>query len=235
MFPAAKAEYADQHDAAMLNCLATLLGRADAPLPPEATRAAHLALRFGAWMDTLPVIRLRATSVVDRLMQCLRAPAAGRMPSVLAATQAAAYLRNEGVQVASWEEAIPGQADLRPRGDEPSDCPRGWQRTAAHACDERALEMRFSFFFFCPHTSFSPAAAFTSIPRKMYPSPRPTFGSSSSVAFGFPCRLARVPAPAEAHSMSTATIVLLVPRLASSPPEPFRSSGPSRGSARKPS
>ena len=36
-------------------------------------------------------------------------------------TQAAAYLRNEGAQVASWEEAIPGQADMRPRGDEPSD------------------------------------------------------------------------------------------------------------------
>ncbi|OLP88685.1 hypothetical protein AK812_SmicGene29924 [Symbiodinium microadriaticum] len=142
--PAAAAEYADQHDAAMLHCLATLLGHADASLPPEATRAAHLALRFGAWMDTLPVIRLRATSVVDRLMQCLRAPAAGRMPSVLAATQAAAYLRNEGVQVASWEEAIPGQADLRPRGDEPSDCLRGWQRTAAHSCDERALEMQLS-------------------------------------------------------------------------------------------
>ena len=225
----------------MLNCLATLLGRADAPLPPEATRAAHLALRFGAWMDTLPVIRLRATSVVDRLMQCLRAPAAGRMPSVLAATQAAAYLRNEGVQVASWEEAIPGQADLRPRGDEPSDCLRGWQRTAAHSCDERALEMQLSALTPAsralllsqagPHS----ARALTVPPTSEDVSiPRPTFGSSSSVAFASPCRLARVPAPAEAHSMSTATIVLLVPRLASSPPEPFRSSGPSRGSAKKP-
>ena len=49
----------------------------------------------------------------------------GRMPSVLAATQAAAFLRSEGVHVASWEEAIPGQADMRPRGDEPTDCLRG--------------------------------------------------------------------------------------------------------------
>ena len=40
---------------------------------------------------------------------------------VLAATKAAAYLRNKGAQVARWEEAIPGQAYLRPRGDEPSD------------------------------------------------------------------------------------------------------------------
>eukprot|EP00439_Symbiodinium_sp_Y106_P044768 s6206_g5.t1 len=41
--------------------------------------------------------------------------AAGRMPSLLAAMQAAAFLRSEDVHVASWEEAIPGQADMRPR------------------------------------------------------------------------------------------------------------------------
>ena len=35
---------------------------------------------------------------------------------------------------------MPGPPDSRSRGDEPVDFLRGWQRTAAHACDERALE-----------------------------------------------------------------------------------------------
>ena len=48
-FPAATAEYATQHDAAMLHCLATLLGHADAPLPSEATRAAASLCALEAW------------------------------------------------------------------------------------------------------------------------------------------------------------------------------------------
>ena len=193
--PATTAEYADQHDAAMLHCLARLLGHADAPLPPEATRTAHLALRFGgrcfraashdryaaywaSWMDTLPVIRLRAPSVFDRLMQCLRAPAA-QVAAVMSVRSRCIFLLSH--------------------------------QPLARCCSHRP-----------DHTPHEPSRF--CLPPRMYLSPRPTFGFSSSVAFASPCRWASVPAPAAP----------LVPRLASSPPEPFRSSGPSRGSAKKP-
>ena len=75
------------------------------------------------------------------------------MSSVLAATQAAAYLRNESAQVARFQAsrlAPPWRRAL-------TACLRGWQRTAAHACDERTLEMAS----FCSHTSLSSPAAFT--------------------------------------------------------------------------
>ena len=86
-----------------------------------------LCLLDGCSSGHSPLYSLRARSVVDRLMQCFRASAAGAMPSVLAATQAASYLRSESTQVARWEEAMP-EVDLRLR-DKPSDCLRGWQRS----------------------------------------------------------------------------------------------------------
>ena len=99
---------------------------------PETARDVHLALRFGGLglratsrgprppcglLGLLdghlpPVIRRGAPSVTDRLLEFLQAPATGRMPSVLAAVQAAAFLWSQGTHV-----TMPGPTDLRSRGD----------------------------------------------------------------------------------------------------------------------
>ena len=155
--PAATAAYASSHDAAVSSCFSVLLGLADAPLPPQPARAARLALRFGglglraadadrhaaywaSWMDTLPVIQARVPSAAERLLAALRDNRAARLPSLLAATQAAAYLTTQGYAVPSWDEAISTVPGPQPQPDEPADFLRGWQRRASHACDERALE-----------------------------------------------------------------------------------------------
>ena len=155
--PAATAAYASSHDAAVSSCFSVLLGLADAPLPPQPARAARLALRFGglglraadadrhaaywaSWMDTLPVIQARVPSAAERLLAALRDNRAARLPSLLAATQAAAYLTTQGYAVPSWDEAISNVPGPQPQPDEPADFLRGWQRRASHACDERALE-----------------------------------------------------------------------------------------------
>eukprot|EP00439_Symbiodinium_sp_Y106_P036110 s5894_g4.t1 len=108
--------------------LTALVGLADAPLPPQPARAARLALRFGG-------LGLRAASrsryrpsrsllgfldghsaghpnpsalscEAQRLLTALRDDRAARLPSLLAATQAAAYLTTQGYAVPSWDEAI---------------------------------------------------------------------------------------------------------------------------------
>ena len=102
------------HDAAVGCCLSALLGLADAPLPQPA-RAARLVLRFGGlglraadtdchaaywafWMDTLPVIQARVPPAAERLLAALRDDRAARLPSLLVATQAAAYLTDKATQ-----------------------------------------------------------------------------------------------------------------------------------------
>ena len=155
--PASTAEYASAHDEAVAYCLATLLGLADAPLPPMQQRAARLPLRFGglglreaiadrhaaywaSWMDTLPVIHTRAPGIAARLLALLRDPSAGHVPSLTAAVQAAAYLSTQGFEAPGWGEALEDHADPTDREDEPGSFLRGWQHRAARACDERALE-----------------------------------------------------------------------------------------------
>ena len=91
-------------------------------------------------MDTLPVIQARVPSAAERLLAALRDNRAARLPSLLAATQAAAYLTTQGYAVPSWDEAISNVPGPQPQPDEPADFLRGWQRRASHACDERALE-----------------------------------------------------------------------------------------------
>ena len=61
-------------------------------------------------------------------------------PSILAATQAAAYLAGQGYAVPAWDDAHSAPPGPSSRNDEPAGTLRGWQRGAAHACDERALE-----------------------------------------------------------------------------------------------
>ena len=120
-------------------------------------RAARLPLRFGglglrgavadrhaaywaSWMDTLPVIHTRAPGIAARLLALLRDPSAGHLPSLTAAVQAAAYLRTQGFEAPAWGEAFVDHAVPTDREDEPEDFLRGWQRRAARACDECALE-----------------------------------------------------------------------------------------------
>ena len=155
--PALTAAYASAHDEAVGCCLATLLGLADGPLPAMPARAARLPLRFGglglrgavadrhaaywaSWMDTLPVIHTRAPGIAARLLALLRDPSAGHLPSLTAAVQAVAYLHTQGFEAPAWGEAFVDHAVPTDREDEPEDFLRGWQRRAARACDERALE-----------------------------------------------------------------------------------------------
>ena len=164
--PAATADYAAEHDAALAACIAGLLGHAGHPLPEGALQTAQLAARFGglglrsalsdrhaahwaSWCDALPVLRDRAPEAAARMLHALQGPLADSPPSAAAAQHAAVYLRAQGYTVPNWEEAMRPPADA-PSREEPCDHLRGWQRRAAHACDERAFETLFS--------SLSPAA-----------------------------------------------------------------------------
>ena len=95
---------------------------------------------MASWMDTLPVIHTRAPGIAARLLALLRDPSAGHLPSLTAAVQAAAYLHTQGFEAPAWGEAFVDHAVPIDREDEPEDFLRGWQRRAARACDERALE-----------------------------------------------------------------------------------------------
>ena len=95
-------------------------------------------------MDTLPVIQARVPSAAERLLAALRDDRAARLPSLLAATQAAAYLTTQGYAVPAWDEALSDLPGLHSRHDESADFLHGWQRRASHACDERALEMHLA-------------------------------------------------------------------------------------------
>ena len=245
--PATTAAYASSHDAAVGCCLSALLGLADAPLPPQPARAARLALRFGglglraadtdrhaaywaSWMDTLPVIQARVPSAAERLLAALRDDRAARLPSLLAATQAAAYLTTQGYAVPAWDEALSDLPGLHSRHDEPADFLRGWQRRASHAGDERALETHLadlspaSRALLLSQAGPHAARAFTVLPTS----------SCSYAACACPSRLARAAAPAAARSMRTETIELHAPHQACSPPEPYPSNAPSPASAKKP-
>ena len=91
-------------------------------------------------MDSLPVIQARLPSAANRLLLSLRAQEAGPLPSIPAATQAAAYLAGQGYAVPAWDDAHSAPPGPSSRNDEPAGTLRGWQRGAAHAGDERALE-----------------------------------------------------------------------------------------------
>ena len=126
-------------------CLAALRGLADDPQPPPAgtsntpcfalrrpglrEAAAHRHTAYWApWMDTLPVIRARARAPLlprsARLILC--EPAAGRLPSLVAAVQAAAYRAWAGYAVPSWRnDALSAVLGWRVPRDEPVGFPRG--------------------------------------------------------------------------------------------------------------
>jgi len=158
--PALTVDYAAGHDAAVAACLATLLGSADCPLPEGPMRAAQLPTRFGglglrsaaadrhaahwaSWCDTLPVLQARAPAAAARMLRALQGPVVNHTPSIAAAQQSAAYLRSQGYAAPQWD-AVPAAPPAVPRNDEAGDHLRGWQRPAAHACDERALETHFA-------------------------------------------------------------------------------------------
>eukprot|EP00435_Cladocopium_sp_Y103_P007182 s3744_g2.t1 len=107
--PDCTADFAHQHDAAVLRCLQALLG-SDPELPPGARERANLPLHLGglrfrsahahraaaywaSWADTLPALRQHWPPVADRLAQLLMGESRDRPFSVTEATSAAASLR----------------------------------------------------------------------------------------------------------------------------------------------
>ena len=158
--PAATADYAAEHDEALAACIAGRLGHAGAPCRQHsllhALAASACVLRCqtatqhtghpGATHFLSYGIGCHAAA---RVLHALQGPLADSPPSAAAAKHAAVYLRAQGHTVPNWEETMLAPADA-PSRTEPCDHLRGWQRRAAHACDERAFETFFS--------SLSPAA-----------------------------------------------------------------------------
>ena len=104
-FPAATAEYATQHDAAMLHCLATPRRHALRPslctleAGASGQQAATGTLLAGLLVWTL--FRSFAPAPSASLLQALRAPAAGRMSSVLAASSGLSAQRRRARRITS--------------------------------------------------------------------------------------------------------------------------------------
>jgi len=67
-----------------------------------------------------------------------------RMPSFVAATQAAACLATQGYAVPPWNEATSTWPGPHTRHDEPADFLCGWQCRTPHACCERAFGMHLA-------------------------------------------------------------------------------------------
>ena len=109
--PALTRVYAEDHDAAILRCLAALLLQdPDGQLPDAAVGIAALPLRlvglglhpaagnrhaayWASWCDSLPVIQARAPAVAATLTLALGRGGAGA-PALAAAAQAAGHLRD---------------------------------------------------------------------------------------------------------------------------------------------
>ncbi|OLQ08844.1 hypothetical protein AK812_SmicGene7597 [Symbiodinium microadriaticum] len=159
--PHLTADFAAEHDAAVARCLATLLEQGDTPLPPTSLNTAQLAQRFGglglrsawqdrfaahwaSWCDTLPVILARAPAAAARLRAALQGD--GALPSTAAATHARAHLCDLGFEAPDWADLCSGAATAPPDPDHADDPwpVKGWQRSAARACDKRAYETHLS-------------------------------------------------------------------------------------------
>ena len=154
---AATADGAAEHDAALAPCIALLLGHADHPLLQGALQTAQLAARFGGlrFRSTLADRHaahwaswcVRGPKAAARVLLALQGLLADRHPPSAAAEHAAVDLRAAGDTVPDGEEATwrPDASCCSPYNrEEPCDHLRGWQRRAAHACDERAFETQFS-------------------------------------------------------------------------------------------
>ena len=128
-------------------CLAMLLGRVDAPLPPETARAAHLALHSGSeprhaatavWLPRPPgwtLLRVIRRQAPSRLL------AGGWSPVLLAcACHCPGCIRL--LCAAKAPTSLHGTRPCRVQpacAPESADFLRGRPHIAAHACDERAL------------------------------------------------------------------------------------------------
>ena len=58
----------------------------------------------------------RLQSFIQWRAPSIAAPAAGSKSTILGAMEAAAYLHSKDVDMPTWAEAIPGQANIRPWG-----------------------------------------------------------------------------------------------------------------------
>ena len=159
-------EYATRHDAAIHQCLDTILF-ADAAqgLPGPVVARAQLALRHGGlglrsaarhapaafWAsraDTIPVLQQRDGSFVQGLLHNLQND--GELPPALALlADARASLSAVGFEPPSWLDLLAGQdAPPVPEGELhlDTDTTRGWQRAASQAFPgcRRLLPARFA-------------------------------------------------------------------------------------------
>ena len=104
-------------------------------------RPLHSALGLLVRHDA--VIQARAPAAAARLRAALQGD--GALPSSAAATQALAHLRDLGYEAPDWAVICSGAA--APPAPDRDDDPwpfRGWQRSAARACDERTYETHLS-------------------------------------------------------------------------------------------
>ena len=164
--PSATDIFATAHDAAIGQCLATLLSGGDEPahLSAVATRRAQLPLRMGglglssarahrhaaywaSWADTVTALRESHPGTLAELLRPLQNPdGPGVPPSVREAELAAQSLLAQGFQVPTWAALAQGASPAGPAEDDdpPMQTRQGWQHGAGAAVDKRAFEI---FFF----------------------------------------------------------------------------------------
>ena len=142
-----------------LGALPPSWSKATPSAPPTSLNTAQLAQRFGglglrsasqdrfaahwaSWCDTLPVILARAPAAAARLCAALQGD--GALPSTAAATHA--HLCGLGFEAPDWADLCSGAATAPPDPDHADDPwpVKGWQRSAARACDKRAYETHLS-------------------------------------------------------------------------------------------
>ena len=120
-------------------------------------------------METLPGIQARVPLAAEHLHAALRNDRAARLPSLLAATQAVAYLATQGYAVPSCDEVISNLPAPHARHDETISCTDGSAEPPTPAISARSRRTLLT----CPPASrallFSqagpPAArAFTALP-----------------------------------------------------------------------
>ena len=206
-------------------CLATLLEQGDAPLPSSSLDTARLAQlassdRFAAhwasWCDTMPVIQARRPRPPKPKHTCVTLGTRHRI---------------------DWAVICSGAA--APPAPDQTDDPwplKGWQRSAARACDERAYETHLSHLTSASCALLlSQAGPFASRalnppapPAIMSPSPVRSSGSCCCGACDCPSPSHRADAAATGYSTLSVTIARPVPPLAFCPLARCLSSTPSR-------
>ena len=147
--------YAASHDAAVLDCLQSLLyADAGTALPETAQARAQLALRHGglglrsaarhapaaywaSWADSLRAIARRDAAHAHELIAALEADCTAP-PALETLRLARSSLQAIGFEPPDWAQLLQGEAPSQPDEDGSLDLTRGWQRPASQAVDDFA-------------------------------------------------------------------------------------------------